>query len=150
MHSVIAQDGEDVNELKHRIQQLQEQRKSDELYIQHLETELKNLTDAVRASNQKTIQPLKHKLDELEQRVKDKEYRGRSLKRKIHKLKVQLDNERKINFSLAKRISLAADRADRSSKIDYKRVYDLHSNSIEERQPDMQNMLNQDQSKVSR
>jgi hypothetical protein len=93
---------------------------------------------------------LKHKLDELEQRVKDKEYRGRSLKRKIHKLKVQLDNERKINFSLAKRISLAADRADRSSKIDYKRVYDLHSNSIEERQPDMQNMLNQDQRKVSR
>ena len=72
------------------------------------------------------------------------------MKRRMEKLQIQLENERKINFSLAKRISLVDDQLDGQSKINYRDVYDFHSNSVDKHKSDLLFTLNKQKNKISK
>lgn len=103
---------EQIENLKMKIEKVENEREHANFYAKELEEELKKTKEALHDNKVNLIDPLKNRLAELDNLIQVKEQKvKRTYKRKLKRVKRELENEKKINVSLAKRISILGDRS---------------------------------------
>ena len=96
-----------VDNMKSALQSSENEKEEARYYAKQLEKELFNTKQIMHNNKVNLIDPLKQRLFELESMVHEKEQKVRKVyKKKIRKFRKELENEKKINVSLAKRICL--------------------------------------------
>lgn len=97
----------DIEELREKVKRVENEREQARFYAKELEMELQNTQHDLCENKVNLLEPLKSRLVDLEQLIHEKEQKvKRAYKRKLRRCKRELENERKINISLAKRINL--------------------------------------------
>ena len=96
-----------LGDLRDKVKRLENEREQARFYAKELEQELQHTQQDLHENKVNLLGPLKSRLVDLEQLIHDKEQKvKRAYKRKLRRCKRELENERKINISLAKRINL--------------------------------------------
>jgi hypothetical protein len=96
-----------LDEFRAKIKKLENEREQARFYAKEIEQELKQTKEDLRENQFNLIEPLKKRLYELESIIQEKEHRvKRSYKKRLRRWRKELENEKKINLSLAKRIRL--------------------------------------------
>lgn len=95
------------DEFHEKIRKLENEREQARFYAKELEQELQQTKNDLSQNQVNLIEPLKARLADLEGLIQEKELKAkRNYKRKLRRCKKELENEKKINNSLVKRISL--------------------------------------------
>ena len=125
----------EIHSFKERIVKLENEREQARFYAKELEEELEQTKSVLKNNQTNLIEPLKNRLWELEQCIQNKEDKvRRNYRRKLKKWRKELENEKKINISLAKRICLINPDDRPASAFDYRNSKNERSRFIEKNQ----------------